>query len=149
MFGTQGSTSQPQMEHQSPLDSVPEPDHVSSMVWIPIGPAFCDDVRIQRNLNLGFLACDPSLPYRNYATSFFDETKITEDGALWMYDLSKVRQCDMTKTRTLWILWAADVMMMLTELSLLSLARIACRETGYQRFPGSFPSQWCCHCTYL
>ncbi|KAK3805555.1 MAG: hypothetical protein J3Q66DRAFT_445852 [Benniella sp.] len=53
------------------------------------GPAFCDDVRIQRNLNLGFLACDPSLPYRNYATSFFDETKITEDGALWVYDLSK------------------------------------------------------------
>ncbi|KAF9944247.1 hypothetical protein BGZ65_012353, partial [Modicella reniformis] len=52
-------------------------------------PAFCDDVRIQRNLNLGFLACDPSLPYRNFAASVFDEAKITEDGALWVYDLNK------------------------------------------------------------
>ncbi|KAI1316882.1 hypothetical protein EDD11_009372 [Mortierella claussenii] len=53
------------------------------------GPAFCDDVRIQRNLNLGFLACDPSLPYRNFAASVFDEAKIKEDGALWVYDLNK------------------------------------------------------------
>ncbi|KAG0240770.1 hypothetical protein B0O80DRAFT_45610 [Mortierella sp. GBAus27b] len=53
------------------------------------GPAFCDDVRIQRNLNLGFLACDPSLPYRNYAASIFDEDKVTEDGALWIYDFNK------------------------------------------------------------
>ncbi|KAG0250714.1 hypothetical protein BG011_008149 [Mortierella polycephala] len=53
------------------------------------GPAYCDDVRIQRNLNLGFLACDPSLPYRNFAASVFDETKMKEDGALWVYDLNK------------------------------------------------------------
>ncbi|KAF9950315.1 hypothetical protein BGZ70_001426 [Mortierella alpina] len=53
------------------------------------GPSFCDDVRIQRNLNLGFLACDPSLPYRNFAASVFDEAKMTEDGALWVYDLNK------------------------------------------------------------
>ncbi|KAF9115641.1 hypothetical protein BGX27_007068 [Mortierella sp. AM989] len=53
------------------------------------GPAFCDDVRIQRNLNLGFLACDPSMPYRNFAASIFDEGKIKEDGALWVYDLNK------------------------------------------------------------
>ncbi|KAF8944876.1 hypothetical protein BGZ47_003598 [Haplosporangium gracile] len=53
------------------------------------GPSFCDDVRIQRNLNIGFLACDPSLPYRNYAASMFDESKIKEDGALWVYDLNK------------------------------------------------------------
>ncbi|KAG0309600.1 Serum paraoxonase/arylesterase 1 [Dissophora globulifera] len=53
------------------------------------GPAFCDDVRVQRNLNLGFLACDPSLPYRNFAASVFDEAKMKEDGALWVYDLNK------------------------------------------------------------
>ncbi|KAG0361893.1 hypothetical protein BC939DRAFT_503110 [Gamsiella multidivaricata] len=53
------------------------------------GPAYCDDVRIQRNLNLGFLACDPSLPHRNFAASVFDEAKMTEDGALWVYDLNK------------------------------------------------------------
>ncbi|KAF9896802.1 hypothetical protein BX616_006730, partial [Lobosporangium transversale] len=52
-------------------------------------PAYCDDVRIQRNLNLGFLACDPSLPYRNFAASVFDESKIQENGALWLYDLNK------------------------------------------------------------
>ncbi|KAG0379231.1 hypothetical protein BGX24_001214 [Mortierella sp. AD032] len=52
-------------------------------------PSYCDDVRIQRNLNIGFLACDPSFPYRNYAASIFDESKIKEDGALWVYDLSK------------------------------------------------------------
>jgi hypothetical protein len=56
-----------------------------------IGPSFCDDVRIQRNLNIGFLACDPSFPYRNYAASIFDESQIKEDGALWVYDLNKVR----------------------------------------------------------
>ncbi|KAG0004223.1 hypothetical protein BGZ80_010098 [Entomortierella chlamydospora] len=53
------------------------------------GPSFCDDVRIQRNLQLGFLACDPSLPYRNFAASVYDEAKIKEDGALWVYDLKK------------------------------------------------------------
>jgi len=56
-----------------------------------IGPSFCDDVRIQRNLNLGFLACDPSLPYRNFAANVFDESKIKENGALWVYDMTKVR----------------------------------------------------------
>ncbi|KAF8979735.1 hypothetical protein BGZ46_005107 [Entomortierella lignicola] len=53
------------------------------------GPIHCDDVRIQRNLNLGFLACDPSLPYRNFAAGVFDEAKIQENGALWVYDLKK------------------------------------------------------------
>ncbi|KAF8941167.1 hypothetical protein EDD21DRAFT_447814 [Dissophora ornata] len=53
------------------------------------GPAYCDDVRIQRNLKIGFLACDPSLPYRNFAASVFDEAKMSEDGALWVYDLNK------------------------------------------------------------
>ncbi|KAG0052160.1 hypothetical protein BGZ83_002933 [Gryganskiella cystojenkinii] len=53
------------------------------------GPSFCDDVRIQRNLNLGFLACDPSLPYRNFAASVYDESKMKEDGALWVYDMTK------------------------------------------------------------
>lgn len=59
-------------------------------VNVEIGPSFCDDVRIQRNLNIGFLACDPSFPYRNYAASIFDESQIKEDGALWVYDLNKV-----------------------------------------------------------
>ncbi|KAF9080120.1 hypothetical protein BGX23_002616 [Mortierella sp. AD031] len=53
------------------------------------GPSYCDDVRIQRSLNIGFLACDPSFPYRNYAASIFDESKVKEDGALWVYDLNK------------------------------------------------------------
>ncbi|KAF9923401.1 Serum paraoxonase/lactonase 3 [Linnemannia zychae] len=52
-------------------------------------PSYCDDVRIQRNLNLGFFACDPSFPYRNFAASVFNESKIEEDGALWVYDLNK------------------------------------------------------------
>ncbi|KAF9432312.1 hypothetical protein BGZ76_010974 [Entomortierella beljakovae] len=53
------------------------------------GPKYCDDVRIQRNLNLGFLACDPSMPYRNFVASVFDESKLKENGALWLYDLNK------------------------------------------------------------
>ncbi|KAF9430220.1 hypothetical protein BGZ94_007840 [Podila epigama] len=53
------------------------------------GPSFCDDVRIQRDLNISLLACDPSMPYRNFAASVFDESKMKEDGALWLYDLNK------------------------------------------------------------
>ncbi|KAG0336422.1 hypothetical protein BG004_008067 [Podila humilis] len=53
------------------------------------GPSFCDDVRIQRNLNIGLVACDASMPYRNFAASVFDESKIKENGALWLYDLNK------------------------------------------------------------
>ncbi|KAF9325940.1 hypothetical protein BG006_010586 [Podila minutissima] len=53
------------------------------------GPSFCDDVRIQRNLNIGLAACDESLPYRNFAASVFDESKMKENGALWLYDLNK------------------------------------------------------------
>lgn len=55
-----------------------------------IGPSFCDDIRIQRNLNIGLAACDESMPYRNFAASVFDESKMKENGALWLYDLNKV-----------------------------------------------------------
>ncbi|KAG0088038.1 hypothetical protein BGZ93_010618 [Podila epicladia] len=53
------------------------------------GPSFCDDIRIQRNLNIGLAACDESLPYRNFAASVFDESKMKENGALWLYNLNK------------------------------------------------------------
>ncbi|KAG0201020.1 hypothetical protein BGX28_006070 [Mortierella sp. GBA30] len=53
------------------------------------GPSFCEDVRAHRSLNLGFLACDPSLPYRNYAAGVFSESKVSQNGALWLYDLNK------------------------------------------------------------
>ncbi|KAF9158612.1 hypothetical protein DFQ26_007435 [Actinomortierella ambigua] len=53
------------------------------------GPAFCEDVKIQRNLGLGFVACDPSMPFRNYAASVVDQSKMTEDGGIWVYDMNK------------------------------------------------------------
>ncbi|KAF9965023.1 hypothetical protein BGZ70_005544 [Mortierella alpina] len=53
------------------------------------GPSFCDDVRVDRGLKLGFLACDPSLRYGNYAANVFNQSSIRESGALWVYDLNK------------------------------------------------------------
>ncbi|KAF9272591.1 hypothetical protein BGZ68_002290 [Mortierella alpina] len=53
------------------------------------GPSFCDDVQFDNNLQLGFLACDPSLRYRNYAVNVFNQSKVSESGALWIYDLNK------------------------------------------------------------
>ncbi|KAG0241073.1 hypothetical protein BGW41_006410 [Actinomortierella wolfii] len=53
------------------------------------GPSFCEDVKIQRNLGLGFIACDPSMPYRNYAASVVDQNKMTENGGIWVYDMNK------------------------------------------------------------
>ncbi|KAF9194545.1 hypothetical protein BGZ51_009108 [Haplosporangium sp. Z 767] len=56
------------------------------------GPSFCDDVKVQRDLGLGFLACDPTVKYRNYAANVFNESRLAEskeNGTLWVYDLHK------------------------------------------------------------
>ncbi|KAG0265032.1 hypothetical protein BG011_005599 [Mortierella polycephala] len=56
------------------------------------GPSFCEDVKVQRDLRLGFLACDPAVKYRNYAVNVFNESLFAEskeNGALWVYDLRK------------------------------------------------------------
>ncbi|KAF9957883.1 hypothetical protein BGZ72_001229 [Mortierella alpina] len=53
------------------------------------GPSFCEDVRVDPTLRLGFMACDPSLRYRNHAVDEFHQSKVSENGALWIYDLNK------------------------------------------------------------
>ena len=59
------------------------------LLWrqtLNVGPAFCNDVIIDKDSGLAFLACDPFKPAVYPPYELYNSSRIYGEGGIWLYD---------------------------------------------------------------
>ena len=53
---------------------------------LSLGPAFCNDVVIDKDSGLAFLACDPFKPAFYPPYEIYNASRVYGEGGIWLYD---------------------------------------------------------------